>query len=237
MWMECIRTTFSETTFFDRGISHSSMLYELLILAIVEINERLIGAEFSIPTFICQGSNAEPPPEMTLALTTSALSNWLIGAWVGGEQSLNLSVSGFLRCSGLSEMLASTLDQDLGSKFRVMIFLSDWISFKPGMSYMGYGADELQSLGHHLANRVLDVIETKLKPANLEASRMKQDVLRALFLAIFGQYLIYIAGLLSFISDNEQLPLLKLRSPLQSCGCSDSLPTPAKYQSSQASAG
>lgn len=125
--------------------------------------------------------------EITLESVSKHLVQWLLD----GTPDSTLEIAGILRSSKMCQILDHALDRDTFKAFRIMIYLASVfftndtsIDFPEAVAEKEITATP-HTISHYAGYLVLKALDTKLRPARLEASRKKLDELRAMFLVTF----------------------------------------------------
>jgi hypothetical protein len=119
----------------------------------------------------------------TLPATAQSLSEWLLS----GTNLASFSISYFLRSHGLGKLLEKTLGQDVNTKLRLLVYITNNLVYEPKETgYNEYSSQEIQEIGNALGSTILKALEPRLRPACLEQAKSKLENLYALFIAMLS---------------------------------------------------
>jgi hypothetical protein len=183
--MDCVRTSFEETSIFKQGTHiHLALYFILLMRRSVTQDDQMMLRRVMVDIL----RQDDPPVIRTpFHINLASASTYLVQWLVEGTNQSSFSVAGLLRSTVFSNMLHEALGAGISDHFRLMVYLCSDLAIKDDTStYHGYTAAELHTAGHYAGNVVLRMVDQRLRPARLEQARNKLDELRALLLTVFG---------------------------------------------------
>jgi hypothetical protein len=168
-WMECVRPSLVTLNIFDKDslIQRPAQIQTIM----QELFTEDVHLDFAVPF------------EMNVDAACKHLGHWLINS--SGRS--DFSIVGLFSSFRFIGMLQQNLGAQLGNNLRLLVYLTTFLFTGEDRSLFCETKKKVASMIRDwVGNAVLEMMDSKLKPAGIDSSRQKYETRQALFLLILG---------------------------------------------------